>query len=315
MIAGCPRSGSTILGKILSLSPRAGYIEEAFNPETGIEGTSQMFVIPDTQPAQQSLYDKIAAELGQGTAQYKQSVFRPQKLGAGRWIFYKLFTNRYQFRYRLDTLNPFITTYISKDPTASLAAEYLHRRHNFKVILTVRHPCGVVVSHNRLRWGSPIAQLLARPEIRTYIGEEALSLDLKKLSPNEKLAWYWRVINEVLYEQAKRNPDIVVIEHEEFSLRPLEVTKVLYKKAGLRYTKRIDQKVRVLTGAGNPTDPRSDRAHTLRRNSRDNIDRWRKHLSKADIAAIERIAMPTYKKIQSLPNLVKISDANESLDR
>ncbi len=39
MVAGAPRSGSTILSKVLALSPTIGYVEEPFNWQTGMIGT------------------------------------------------------------------------------------------------------------------------------------------------------------------------------------------------------------------------------------------------------------------------------------
>jgi hypothetical protein len=302
MVAGCPRSGSTILAHILALAPGTAYAEEPLNRDTGLVGTNEPFVFLD--PAEpHDHYDKIIRSLTEGRGKYKPSAFRPADPGRTRQLFYKLFTNRYQLRYTLGMARPVTQTLVSKDPTASLSSEYLHDNFGFKVILTFRHPCGVIASHQRLGWTrGPLEILLGRPNLRRQLSKPAQDLTLKGLSQVERLAWYWRIMNEIIYLQAERHPDMPLVEHETFSLHPEEVVQQLYGRFELKLTPRIRAKVDRLTSGDNPTDPRADRAHTLKRNSKDNIERWRQHLSQQDIDTIMRICGSTYDKLRKLPN-------------
>lgn len=302
MVAGCPRSGSTILAKVLSLSHRTAYAEEPLNAQTGLQGTSEQFVYLHDGSALADTYDRIVTDMVSGRAKYKTSQFKPKQLGLGRRVFYALFTNRYNFQYKLGLLNPFADTLVSKDPTASLSAEYLHQKFGFDVILTLRHPCAVVASHQRLGWRWPIGRLLANPDLKEQLSKELRELKVEGLDSVESLAWYWRAINEMLLVFLKRNPDIKLVEHEHFSAQPQEVTKYLYGWFGLPYTSHVAATVARLTGANNATDPRSDRAHTLRRNSKENIARWKHLMSEADTERILAITGDVYQQLQAVPN-------------
>lgn len=44
----------------------------------------------------------------------------------------------------------------------------------------------------------------------------------------------------------------------------------------------------------------------LQRNSRDNIDRWKKMISQRDERTIMKICGETYQTLQALPNTIKI---------
>jgi len=302
LVAGCPRSGSTILAHLLTLSPCTTYLEEPLNHQTGVEGTNVPFVYLRADRPNEH-YDRIITDILAGKATYKHNIFRPKTRNPLRLLFYRLFVNRYNFRYKRDMLNPFSRIMVSKDPTATLSSEYLHRRYGYKVILTFRHPCAVAASHQRLGWGGGVTtRLLKQKALVAQLSKAVQQLDANTLTPIEKLAWYWRIINETVCLFAQRNPDMLVVQHELFSRQPVGTIERLYQWLDLPFTSRIRRKVQGLTSAGNPTDPRADRAHTLKRNSQDNIERWRKHLSQQDIDTIMKICGPTYEKLQKLPN-------------
>lgn len=302
MVAGCPRSGSTIIGKILSMSPRTGYLEEPLNPQTGLEGTSHFFVFPEADPGHQELYDTIVERIRTGKAKYKESFYKPADPGFARSVFYKLFTNKYHFTYRIGTLNPLAHTYISKDPTATLASEYLHQKHGYHVLLTLRHPCGVIASHQRLGWKSALAAVLHNNQVIEHLSEDFKALKIEALSEVEALAWYWRAINEMIEAFLRRNPAMKFIEHEAFSRDPVGTSRAMYDWAGLSFSPYIERKVRSMTSSRNTTAPRADRAHTLKRNSKDNIERWRNLLNEDEIQTIMGITGHTYERIKNLPN-------------
>lgn len=312
IVTGCPRSGSTILARILALSFRTIYLEEPLNQQTGIIGTDEPFVYLHEDAPYADTYDAIVKNILAGRAQYKTSYFRPKTHNPARLLFYAVFTNRYQARYMLGTYNPWSRIYITKDPTASFASEYLHRKFNYKVILTVRHPCAVLVSHQRLEWGSPLDLFLANPALKAQLSEEFQNLQVSELSAIESLAWYWRAIYEILTEFAKRNPDFIIVEHEYFSLHPLKVTRQLYRWLELKMTPRIIRKVQRLTSGGNTTDPTDNNVHVLKRNSKANVDRWKKLLPQSEVDIIMAITSETYEKFCQLPNNLAVQSKQKT---
>jgi hypothetical protein len=286
----------------LSLSHQTGYIEEPLNQQTGLKGTDEPFVHLHEFSDRKEEYDRIIKDMVAGKGRYKTSFYRPKSYNPVRLLFYTFFTNRYHLTYKLGSYNPFALFYISKDPTASFSTEYLHIKHGFNIVLTVRHPCAVIASHQRLGWNSPLELFLSKHALRRELSKDFDKLKLETMSEIEKLAWYWRAVYEILTKYAERNSKLLVVEHEEFSKNPLEISKALYEWFGLPFSPAIERKVDQLTGAKNPTAPRSDRAHTLKRNSKDNIDRWKNLLDPADVQTILDITSDTYAAFCKLSN-------------
>ena len=115
MIAGVPRSGSTILSKVMALSPTVGYVEEPFNSQTGMIGThDKFFAYIDSNSAWQAQYSAILHDILAGTAHYKENALQPDTKNPLRLIYRHLFTNRYQIRYWLDTHDPRVKNSYSK---------------------------------------------------------------------------------------------------------------------------------------------------------------------------------------------------------
>ncbi|MBP9827218.1 sulfotransferase [Candidatus Saccharibacteria bacterium] len=306
MVAGCPRSGSTILAKVLALSPEVGYIEEPFNSQTGMLGTDdRFFPYIDETSSFYDAYRQILDDILDGRANYKENQLQPETNNPLRIVYRHIFTNRYQIRYKLDTYDPRVKRYVLKDPTATLLTEYFMENPRLRVIYTLRHPCGVVASHQRLGWtGTPIHDFLSRPALFRLLSPDTQAVQGRTLSEVEGLAWYWRAVNEIVLRSAVAHPDMPIVSHESFSRDPISVVRRLFALHNIPFSAKVEQKLVQLTGADNPVDPTNNDIHVLKRNSRANIDRWQKLLSKQDQATIQEICEPVYQKIKLLPNYV-----------
>ncbi len=309
MVAGAPRSGSTILSKVLALSPTVGYVEEPFNWQTGMIGTDDRFFPYIYEgSAFQPQYDAILNDILRGTAHYKENMLQPETKNPLRMLYRQLFTNRYQIRYWLDTHDPRVKKLVMKDPTATLSTEHFLKNKHLSVIYTLRHPCGVVTSHQRLGWsGSPIQDFLSQKHLYDRMPREVQAVKGRTLTEVEGLAWYWRAVNEFVLQVARQHPTIPIVEHETFSRHPEAVVRQLYGQFDIPFTPKIADELERLTGSQNPTDPTNNEIHVLQRNSRDNVDRWKKMISKADERVIMKICGSTYEKLQALPNTIKIT--------
>lgn len=308
MIAGVPRSGSTILSKVMALSPTVGYVEEPFNSQTGMIGThDRFFPYIDSNSACQAQYSAILHDILAGTAHYKENALQPDTKNPLRLIYRHLFTNRYQIRYWLDTHDPRVKKLILKDPTATLSTEHFLQNPHLSVIYTLRHPCGVIASHQRLGWvGTPVHDFLRQEPFFQRMSPEVQAVKDRNLPEIEGLAWYWRAVNEYIMQVSKQHTDVVIVEHETFSQHPEAVTRKLYEQYDIAFTPKISQELERLTGSQNPTDPTNNEIHVLQRNSRDNIDRWKKMISQRDERTIMKICGETYQTLQALPNTIKI---------
>ncbi len=307
MITGVPRSGSTILANVLALSPTIGYVEEPFNTHAGMIGTDDRFFPYIYKGSKfQKRYDAILDDILAGRAHYKENQLQPPTSNPLRVIYRHLFTNRYEIRYQLDAHDPRVKQFVLKDPTASLSSQHFINHPNLSIIYTLRHPCGVVASHQRLGWvGTPIQDFLNDPKLFKLMTPAVQAVKGKQLSEIDGIAWYWRAVNELILHVARSHPDTPIVEHEAFSQDPEGITKQLYKRFDIPFTQAVETKLKAMTSTDNPTDPTNNDIHVLKRNSRENIHRWKKHISKADEAHIMKICGQTYSKMQKLPNTLQ----------
>lgn len=303
MVTGCPRSGTTILGKILSLPAVTGYIEEPLNYQTGLEGANDFFPYLHKNHPNIAQYDDLYSRMLRGQAVYKVCLTQQPTDELIRKIYRKVCINRFHVRYTLDVLNPLVRRFIAKDPTACFSAEYLARQHDVKVVMALRHPCGVIASHQRLGWQGALHIIWPKKDLaKDYFSKEVKSLKLDKLSPIESLAWFWRATHEVLYEQLKRNPDFPLVIHEDFSAQPIELSRQLFAKLSLPMSERTTTKIRDLTTSKNPTDPINNEVHWLKRDSQKNAYRWKKLINPDDEKLINNITGELYEKLLKLDN-------------
>ncbi len=306
MITGCPRSGSTILAHILALARSVGYVEEPFNSQTGMIGSDDCF-FPYIYPgsAYQTQYDQLLDDILCGQAHYKENALQPPTHNPLRLAYRHFFTNRYHIRYWLDTHNPYVTTLVLKDPTASLSAEHFAKHPKLSVIYTLRHPCGVIASHIRLGWiGSPLEQFLADDSLRARLSTEVQESINKPQTTPQTLAWYWRAVNEIILQACQKDITKLLVSHEAFSANPQAITRSLYRTYQLDFTPKIAAKLQTLTGSKNPTDPTNNAIHVLARNSQDNAERWRKLLKPEEQTEIMEICGDLYEQLNRLPNNV-----------
>lgn len=308
MVAGCPRSGSTVLAKVLAFAPNVGYVEEPFNSQSGMIGThDRFFPYIYEGSSYHPQYDRLLNNILSGEAHYKENILQPPTINPFRLIYRQVFTNRYQIRYRLDCLNPNVDSFVLKDPTATFSTEHFRKHQSMQIVYTLRHPAGTIASHLRLQWiGTPIQDFLNDPALTQYFSEEVRSQARKELSTLEGLAWYWRAINEYILDVTKRHPDIPIVEHETFSYRPVETSEKLYRRLNIAFTDEIASQVTAITSAENPVAPTDNEIHVLKRNSRANAQRWKKLLSSSEQKTIESICGETYKRIRALPNILGV---------
>jgi hypothetical protein len=305
IVAGCPRSGSTILAKVLALSPRVGYVEEPFNYQTGMIGSDDRFFPYIYRGSEyQAKYDQLLDDILRGQAHYKENVLQPPTSNPVRLAYRHFLTNRYQIRYWLDTHDPRVKLLALKDPTASLSVEHFLHHPSLSAIFTLRHPCAVVASHIRLGWGSPLGQILEDKALATRFSDDVRNAQISNQEPIVALAWYWRAVNEIVLQVLENNSRLPLITHEHFSRHPQAVTRQLYQLYNIPFTTRVASLLRELTDTENPTDPTGNNIHVLKRNSRENIDRWRKLLTKSEQAKILDICEPLYKRMLALGNII-----------
>lgn len=289
LVTGAHRSGTTFVGRMLSLPRHIGYIREPFNPASGLEGTSRWFPYVKAGLKEERHYHDLMAGLLNGNAVYKKlPLFDEMDI---KQISAKmLFKSRGNLEYLLAKYNPFVNRFLIKDPIACFASEYLHKAFGLDVVVIIRHPAAFVASLKRLDWSFDFSEFIQQEALRQDFLDDVLKGDTpQRLSVTEKRALLWRCIYSVLFCYLERNPKIIGVRHEDLSGNPPAEFKALYGKLGIFYTDKIESLIQSYTEANNPVDPKTDQAHTLKRDSKGNIKRWKKVLSEDEINTIKTI--------------------------
>ena len=175
-----------------------------------------------------------------------------------------------------------------KDPIAVCSAEWLASTFNMSVVVLIRHPAAFVSSIKRLGWKHPFSHFLAQPllikehlhpfvaEIEEYATKEHDIID--------QAALLWNLIHHMIKKYQDQNNDWIFIRHEDLCREPLSGFNFLFDKLDLRFSPRIQARIKEYSDATNPIN--SEDPHLIRRNSQSIVKKWQQELSKSQIARI-----------------------------
>jgi len=268
-VTGVIRSGTTFLGKILSIPLEIDYIHEPFHG--GYTLPDRRFLLPhyvrpnDLSEAAQRYREQVAHlyryNIAMRTSHHPDDAWY-------RTAIKTLVGSRGPYYLRLAKWNPFHQAAVVKDPIGKMVAGFLHREFDTTPVIIVRHPVSLAASLARLEWW---------PEVREFAVQEDLIADyfadepdfLFRSWPNRMLEAmaHWRVTYKVLLRQAAQYPDWQVVTHEELSKRPIEVARHLYNALDLPWSDAVARTIRKLTSGSNSATVRPGRVQDFKRDS------------------------------------------------
>jgi hypothetical protein len=186
-----------------------------------------------------------------------------------------------------------------KDPFALFSAPWFAQRLNCQVVITVRHPAGFASSLKRLGWKYNFRNLLDQPLLmRDHL--EADRADMEAISQDDivsQAALLWKFIYRFVHatlRQAQggaRNlfPHFIIVRHEDLSLDPIGGYQTLYQSLGLNFTERVKDTILNSSSSENPKKLANRKTHSVKLDSRANLDNWKKILSADEIARIRAL--------------------------
>lgn len=285
IVTGVPRSGTTWIGKIISLSKQYHYVPEFINPDGGIYRNMKPFKWFQFINSENFLkFKKYFDELL--NFQYVQSSIRLDKS-----LIEKL----------LNTIHYYQKKYLGypqallKEPQSCFSSEFLCNRLDLNVIIIIRHPAAVVNSFKRVGWNVDFSPIL---EQSTLVKEHLSSYEtLMKNNPKDdvvgNVSILYLIIMDVLTKFINRNPDWIIVKHEELCNDPINEFKKLYKKLGLAFTKKIEKKI-YLSTHGKLITPDKNMTFMFTRDSKSLINSWKTQLKREEIKRIRNIVNPIY---------------------
>ncbi len=287
LVTGTHRSGSTFIGRMLSLPLNIGYISEPFNPEHGLKGIPNSFLYIKEGMINEEKYFLLIKNLLEKNGIYRYSPIKNNGSSIIKKIAVILFKNRANLYYLKAKYNPFVNRYLIKDPIACLASEWLHQKFKMSVVIIVRHPAGFTSSIKKWNMRYNFEEFLSQKELMIdYFNNCFNGYNVKNLSIIEEGALLWKSIYSILLKYKSRNPNMIIVRYEDIASNPLDEFSKLYSKLGIDFTYDIEKQIIKYTRDINPNETKY--RHAIKKDSRKVAKQWVHVLTKKEIEYIKK---------------------------
>ena len=285
LVTGAHRSGTTWVGRMLASNPRTAYISEPLNVlhRRGVFRADvehwYTYITEENEDKYLSAFHELLnfryhlfSELGS---------LRSQKdfLRMGRDL--AVFINGKLRRQRV----------LLKDPFAVFSAPWFAKKLNCQVVITIRHPAGFASSLKRLNWPFDFRDLLNQPMLmRDHLEKDRA--DMESIQADDILvqsALLWRMIYRSVHTTRGLLPDLKIVRHEDLSLDPVTGYKSLYESLGLTFDEKVRDTILNSSSSENPTELSKKKVHSVKLDSRANMDNWKKRLTSDEITRIRKM--------------------------
>ena len=178
-----------------------------------------------------------------------------------------------------------------KDPFAVFSTPWFTQKLNCKVVITIRHPGGFASSLKRLNWSFDFRDLLDQPMLmRDHL--ESDRADMEAMQADDivgQSALLWRMIYRSVHTTRELFPDFKIVRHEDLSLDPVAGYKSLYESLGLTFDEKVRDTILNSSSSENPTELSRKKVHSVKLDSRANMDNWKKRLTSEEITRIRKM--------------------------
>jgi len=285
LVTGAHRSGTTWVGRMLASNPQTAYISEPLNVlhrrgvyraevdrwYTYITEENESKYLPAFQELLGFRYHLFAEMLS----------LRSQKdfLRSGRDL--AVFTKGKLLKQR-----PLL-----KDPFAVFSAPWFAQKMNCQVVITIRHPGGFASSLKRLDWPFDFNDLLKQPMLmRDHLEKDRAEMENMRADDIVgQSALLWRMIYRSVHATRSLFPDFKIVRHEDLSLDPAKGYKSLYESLGLTFDDKVRDTIINSSSSENPAELSKKKVHSVKLDSRANMDNWKKRLTAAEIVRIHKM--------------------------
>ncbi|MEM9446960.1 MAG: sulfotransferase [Cyanobacteria bacterium P01_E01_bin.6] len=287
LITGSHRSGTTWIGQTLSISPEVALINEPFSPLTyklyrgRCTSKFKYWHTYITEKNEHLYYEGLRKTLKFNYAFWEQ-IFLEKSYKNIKFTF----KEQLQFLYfKKKKLVPLL-----KDPLAILSADWVSRKFNARTVVLVRHPAAFCHSIKRLGWRYDFSELFNQ----TLLMQDFLSPFEKEilnhLQPDtdiiERASLIWKILYFVALSYKDKNPSWIYKRYEDIALNPVSDFRELFNQLNLCFSQPVENYIQDFTNTSNPTKASGSDWAFRKRNSRENIMRWKKELDIQEITKI-----------------------------
>jgi hypothetical protein len=161
---------------------------------------------------------------------------------------------------------------------------------NSRIVVTIRHPAAFASSLKRLGWSFDFNDLLNQPLLmRDHLGTYRKAM--QSMVAGDILgqaSLLWTMVYSFVHAACRKTPSIRVVRHEDLSIDPSAGFRKLYTELGLSFTPAVEKRILASSSSENPAELSRKKVHSVKLDSRANLDNWKHRLSAEEIARIRR---------------------------
>lgn len=268
-VTGEIRGGTTFVGKILSLPLEVDYIHEPFNIRCGMPGMTKRwrYVKPSLDTPEMQEIHEAASRIFSYNFHLRNSPFKNEAIH--RKIIKQLVGTRGPYYLRLAKMNPFHKHAVIKDPTGTLLTEYLHVHFGVKPVVVIRHPASFIASLRRANWWPDTQKVLDQQPllVQDHFNGDISPWFNEHSDELQNAAAHWRLLTQVVVNQAKQYSDWHLVTLESLSENPVVQFKELYGKLGLPWSANIEKKILNTTQVKGKAEVKNNLVQDFKRDS------------------------------------------------
>lgn len=231
VIAGAPRSGTTLLLDIMASSLRYRKIFEPLHPKNvpGADSFFYLYIRPDEKNSQLESFMRKAL-IGKINTPWTNELGIVKDAKS----FFKMLTKLYRWRW-------WAPDKMMKIIRGNLMLGWLEKNFGCKIVFIVRHPCAVVESQKRMRWEKGREMEFDRVISQKNLFEDYLApfeSEIKKIEGHgdywKKAALLWAIENMVPLKQIKTGTlHALPIFYENILMNPEKEFQKISKYTGI----------------------------------------------------------------------------------
>lgn len=289
LVTGAHRTGTTWVGKMLSASDETAYISEPLN-------VLHRYGIMRAQVPNWYLYIHPNNQLLYETA-LKETIL----LRYHAWLEIKSLRSTKDFLRMMRDWRIFHTGKklnqcpLLKDPFAVFSIPWFYHALGCQVVVTVRHPAAFASSLKRLNWPFDFNHLLSQAELMRDWLEPFRPQMLAMIDQPEDIigqaSLLWCMVYYVVQKYQQKIPGLITVRHEDLSMDPIGGFMQLYDQLGLHFTQDAREMILTASSSENPKELSKKKVHTVRLDSRANIDNWKHRLQKDEIERVREFTI------------------------
>lgn len=178
-----------------------------------------------------------------------------------------------------------------KDPFAVFSTPWFEKQLHCKVVITTRHPGGFVSSLKRLGWNFDFGNFLDQPLfMRDHLeGDRAAMESMPKDDLVGQAALLWKIIYRFVASTRAGYPRFNIVRHEDLSRDPVGGYQTLYQSLNLDFTDHVHDIIQNSSSSENPAKLAKNKTHSVKLDSRANLDNWKKILTTEEIQRVRKM--------------------------